>query len=87
MRDRWFTIPHIYHLSITRQVQVECPKSVLLFGHSMPRQWAMNAQAEGTSTSLPLTHRKSAISELQQGCLILLYRLSCLCSRPKRMRH
>ncbi len=60
MRDRWLNIYHIYHLSITHQVQVECPKSVLLFEHSLPTAVAMSAQAVEPSASLPLTTCKRA---------------------------
>lgn len=47
----------IYH-SITPYCMIkksleECPKSVLLFGHSMPTARAMSAQAVEPSVSLP----------------------------------
>ena len=62
MRDRWVIIPHIYHRFVTCQVQVECPKSVLRFGHSLPKAVAMSAQAVGPSESQPLTHHYSAVN-------------------------
>ena len=63
MRDRWQNIYHIYHQSITGRVQVECPKSVLQFGHSMPTARAMGAQTVGPGKSQPLTYRSSAINQ------------------------
>ncbi len=60
MRDRWEKIPHFYHRFVIWQAQVECPKSVRLFGYTLPTAVAMNAQAVGPSISLPLTSRKSA---------------------------
>ncbi len=64
MSDRWLNIYHFYHLSITHQVQMDCPKSVLQFGQFIPTAWTLSAQAMGHTASLPLTHRKSAIKKL-----------------------
>ncbi len=57
MRDRWLNIPHFYHRYGIFQIQVDCPKSACLFGHSLPTAWATSAQAVEQSLSLPLTHR------------------------------
>ena len=61
MSDRWLNIYHIYHSSITRQVQMDCPKSVLLFGHSMPTAWDQVQVNHYRLISLPLINKQRQV--------------------------